>query len=227
LFGELRLSTSKNMMKALAILLLACQASALGQGRIYSFSGQVTDVSHDAAGSISARGIAVGDPLTASFVVDVGRPGIYTQNDGAVVTKFPYPYDTIQYRYYYDRLLSELPIQMKDGGSRNSSTDIASLNYAYDNFGIAQVFISMGFLQGGSENEYVTISKSDPLDATISTWNVGDSFALDAWAYDAQNRLSVLNGTVTLVSIDPVPEPSTCMLFALGLALLVRTARQR
>src|SRR5215467_811027 len=208
------------MTNRITLLLVAVQASALGQGLLYSFSGHVTDVSQDAAGIISADGIKVGDPLGALFAVDTGRSGRYTQNDGTVLMPSSNPGDTIQYHYYFDELVSALPIRERDGGSRNGPTDVASWNYAYDNFGIAQLFFSMGVLQGGSENAYITITKSDPLDATIATWQVGDSFDLNAWAYDAQNRSSVLTGSVTLSSIDSVPEPRTALLLALGLTLV-------
>ena len=226
-FGGRQPGTISILMKTLPLFLLACQASALGQGLIYSFSGHVTDISQDAAGIIETAGIRVGDPLTASFVVDFARPGIYTQNDGTIGIVRSDPHDTIQYHYYYDRLVSDFPIHEKDGGSRNNPADVASWNYAHDNFGLAQVFFSLGVLQGGSDNEYLTITKSDPLNATIATWKVGDSFEANAWAFGSQNLSSVLMGTAVLTGISPVPEPSSSVLLGFGLIPLFYILRRR
>lgn len=203
-------------MKYLATLFLTCSVSAFGQELLYTYSGHVTDISQDSAGIIGASGIHVGDSLAVTFLVDFSRPGYYIQNDGTTVFPGSGPHDTIQYHYYYDRLLTDLPIHEKDGGSLNAPMDAASLHYAYDNFGIAQSFSSMGTQQGGSDNAYITLVKSDPLNATIWTWTVGDTFDANVLACDSQNQYSMLKGAVTLTGIQSVPEPSTIWLFGLA-----------
>lgn len=160
---------STSFMKYLATLFLTCSVSAFGQELLYTYSGHVTDISQDSAGIIGASGIHVGDSLAVTFLVDFSRPGYYIQNDGTTVFPGSGPHDTIQYHYYYDRLLTDLPIHEKDGGSLNAPMDAASLHYAYDNFGIAQSFSSMGIQHGGSDNATLNIVKSDSLNATIRT----------------------------------------------------------
>jgi hypothetical protein len=215
------------LVKHIVLFLLICGTRVFGQGMVYSFSGHVTDISQDAAGSIRDSGISVGDSLTATFVVDLGRPGFYTQNDGSVVFPSSDPHDVPQYHYYYDQLVSDLPIHMMDGGSFNRPTDAASWNYAYDYYGIAQRNDSMGILRGGGDNAYLSVWKSDLLDATIGTWKVGDSFEANAWASGTDYRYSLLMGSLTLTGISPVPEPSSCLLLGLGAVSLFCNFRRR
>jgi hypothetical protein len=198
-----------------------------GQGLLYSYAGRVTDTTQDSAGIIGNSGIQVGDALAATFVVDLGRAGFYTQNDGSVVFPSSDIHDAPLENYYYDQLVSALPIQMKDGGSFNSSTDVASYNYAFDNFGIAQSYASYGTVLGGNANENIMIGMSDPLDATIGSWQVGDSFEVSVWACDSEQRFSVLEGTVTLTAINPAPEPSAFALLCLAAAVGAFRLRQR
>lgn len=217
-----------NFMKHILLMagLSVLGARVLGQGMIYTFSGHVTDITQDAAGSIRASGLSVGDSLAAVFEVDLGRPGSYTQNDGLVVFPSADPHDVPQYHYYYNQLMSGLPIRTQDGGALHGPDNVASWNYAYDYFGIAQRNFSMGILQGGSENEYVVIRKTDPMDATIATWKVGDSFEMNAWASGSGFRYSVLFGTVTLTQMQAVPEPSAGLFIGLG-TLFLFTHRRR
>ena len=214
-------------MKHIVLLLLICGTRLFGQGMIYSFSGHVTDISHDTAGSIRNSGISVGDSLTASFVVDLGRPGYYTMNAGYVVFPGPFPHDTPQYRYYYNELITDLPIHMVDGGSMNMYFDAASWNCALDYPGIPQRNDSLGVLRGGGDNAFLRVLRSDPLDATIATWKVGDSFEARAYASGTNYRYSLLMGNLTLTGITPVPEPSIGFLLGLGTVLLVCTCRRR
>ena len=39
---------------------------------------------YDGGGILAAHNVAVGDPVSVSYIVDFGRPGFYLLNDGTV-----------------------------------------------------------------------------------------------------------------------------------------------
>lgn len=179
----------------------------------YTFEGTISVV-NDGAGIVSDLGLSVGSELSYTIMVDTDRIGTYTLNNG-VVKDFLHPWGI---QSYYAELVSGVILPQVNGGVWNSPTVTASSNYGFDHW------FQHIYLGSPDSGLYFASFKS-------SVWELGLNGRISSTGYDAQGRYSQIDlSEVILTNISlsstPVPEPSTALLLATGLAGLAAIGRR-
>lgn len=220
-----------------AYLLSICmflQASVgLGQGSLYTFSGTVSSLFYDGGGILAARNVAIGDPVSASYVVDFGAPGFYLLNDGSVDVPSDPPLGNVHTTYFYCRWVSGTLLPEANGGFNNRPQDVAEYFSGW-NSGVPAG--SEGLLQGGSGDSSFSVRRSTPRyidgmpywvpDWAVQDWQVGTEVrgVMVAWS---DQDWSIAWADMRLDSITAVPEPSVIALFSIGGAALFLWGRRK
>ena len=203
------------------------------QGSLYSFSGNVSSLFYDGGGILAAHNVAVGDPVSASYIVDFGVPGYYQLNDGSVDVPTDDPLGNVHTEYFYCSLASGTLLPEVNGGCNNRPQDIAGYFTGWNQNSPSG---NEGLLQGGSGNSSFSVRRSDPQyingipylvpEVRVQEWQVGTQVqgVIVAWS---DLDWSIAWADMRLDSITAVPEPSVIPLFLIGGTTLVLWGRRR
>lgn len=198
-----------------------------GQSALYSFSGRVTGIHSDGAGTITALGWAVGDPVLVSFEVDFAMPGRVRLNDGSVSVLAPVVWEEGRIDYFGARMVSGTLLPEVDGGMYNDPEDLSE-SLAGSNRADGQG--NRGLLYGGSQDSHFRLERFDPwpggiADWRVQQWQVGTTVQGFITGFSARDY-SMMKADMRLDSIVVVPEPGVLSLALLGgLAWFVRGGR--
>lgn len=215
-------SPMRNCILSLYVFLQG--SSCLAQETLYSFSGNVSRLFYDGGGILTAHNLNVGDPVSASYVVDFGAPGFYLLNDGSVDVPANPPLGNVHTTYFYCRWASGTLLPEANGGFNNRPQDIAEY---FTGWNQSSPSGNEGLLQGGTGDSYFSVRKSSlSSSGQVQDWQVGTevSGVLVAWS---DQDWSIAWADMRLDSITAVPEPSAIPLFSFGGAALLLWGRQR
>ena len=109
----------------LTLAFLLPSATGFGQSALYSFSGRVTGIQSDGAGTIAALGWAVGDPVSVSFEVDFGMPAMERLNDGSVSVLAPVVWEEESIGFFSARMVAGTLLPEVNGGMYNDPEDVS------------------------------------------------------------------------------------------------------
>lgn len=203
------------------LLALACLLPATsGRSELarYSFSGHITTLDRDNAGTIAALGFAVGDPVAVVFEIDFAQPGRSVLNNGDTIVLAPYSWDELRIDYFYARLIAGTRLPEVNGGMYNDPEDVSESLTGWNRTDWTG---QRGVLQGGSRDSSFRLDRFDPYpggtapDWRVQDWRVGTT----VWGHIAGMSdldFSLMTAEMRLDSILPVPEPTTVSLFLLG-----------
>jgi hypothetical protein len=184
----------------------------------------VSSLFYDGGGILTAHNLNVGDPVSASYVVDFGAPGFYLLNDGSVDAPANPPLGNVHTTYFYCRWASGTLLPEANGGFNNKPQDIAEY---FTGWNQSSPSGNEGLLQGGTGDSYFSARKSSlSSSGQVQDWQVGTevSGVLVAWS---DQDWSIAWADMRLDSITAVPEPSAIPLFSYGGAALLLWGRQR
>lgn len=203
----------RNCILSLAAFLQA--SVCFGQGSLYSFSGNVSSLFYDGGGILAAQNVTVGDPVSASYIVDFGAPGFYRLNDGTVDVPADPPLGNVHTTYFYCRLASGTLLPEANGGLNNRPQDVAEY---FTGWNQSSPMGNEGLLWGGTGDSYFTVRKSSfTSESQVQEWQVGTEVRGVIVAYSDQDW-SIAWADMRLDSITPVPEPSILALLCMGSA---------
>ncbi len=215
-------SPMRNCILALYVFL---QGSAcLGQGSLYSFSGNVSSLFYDGGGILAAHNVTVGDPVSASYIVDFEAPGFYLLNDGSLDVPADPPLGNVHTTYFYCRWASGTLLPEANGGFNNRPQDIAEY---FTGWNQSSPSGNEGLLQGGTGDSNFSVRKSSfSSGSQVQEWQVGTEVrgVIVAWS---DQDWSIAWADMRLDSITAVPEPSAIPLFSIGSAALFLWGRRR
>lgn len=218
--SERRLRFVVSPMKAYILsTCLFLQASiGFGQGSLYTFSGTVSSLFYDGGGTLAAHNVAIGDPVSASYVVDFGARGFYLLNDGSVDVPSDPPLGNLHTTYFYCRWASGTLLPEINAGSNNRPQDIAEY---FTGWNQSSPLGNEGLLQGGTGDSNFSVRRSSfNSDSQVQEWQVGTEVrgVIVAWS---DQDWSIAWADMRLDSITAVPEPSVIPLFSIGAALVL------
>ena len=221
----------KNYILSLCVFFQA--SVGFGQGLLYSFSGNVSSLFYDGGGILAAHNVAVGDPVSASYIVDFGTPGFYLLNDGSVDVPADAPLGNVHTTYFYCRLDSGTLLPEVNGGFNNRPQDISEY---FTGWNRSDPTGAEGLLQGGSGDSSFSVRRSDPRyvngvpylvpDWRVEDWQVGTEVLGIIVAWSDQDW-SIAWAGMRLDSIVAVPEPSVIPLLSIGSAAWLLWGRRR
>lgn len=184
---------------------------------IYTFEGNIIEVENNGSvvpsATIGGVDFSVGDPITYRFLVDFQQSGkcldpseITAACDGSPILDAP----------GFDYFLAVLV-----NASKMAPPTYLDIVYAYGESWFAFEF---GRLSG---NSAIYVST----DSLVQNWNVETLISpatiltgYDAWD-NASNNYGLISSSLTLMRIDPVPEPTPAFLIPLGIACLLMVQR--
>lgn len=194
------------------------------QGLLYSFSGSVSRLYYDGGGILAAQNVAVGDPVSVSFIVDFGATGYYLLNNGTVQVPTDPPLGNVSTEYFYSSLVSGTLLPDANGGFNNGPQDVSQY---FSGWNRSDPTGNQGLLLGGSGNSYFQVYKdSNLLDSNVQNWQVGTELqgTLVAWS---DKDWSIAWADMRLDSITAVPEPGVNVLFLICSATWYLWSRRR
>ena len=157
----------------------------------YTFSGTVYNVDNDDAGAIAAAGLAVGDPVTYTFLIDFNEQGSLTWNTGSV---YIYP-DTDTIDYFFVDYIEGSALEPVDGGYFNAPQQVGERNTG------GQIDTS-GSITGNTDNDKVDIFSNTVM---TSEWLADDILEVRSYAYDSAGNSSLLYARVSVTEISTSP----------------------
>jgi len=204
------------MRNCILFLSVFLQASVcFGQGSLYSFSGNVSSLFYDGGGILAAQNVTVGNPVSASYIVDFAAPGFYRLNDGTVDVPADPPLGNVHTTYFYCRLASGTLLPEANGGLNNRPQDVGEY---FTGWNQSSPTGNEGLLWGGTGDSYFTVRKSSfTSESQVQEWQVGTEVRGVIVAYSDQDW-SIAWADMRLDSITPVPEPSIFALLCMGSA---------
>jgi len=201
----------------LTFVFLLPSATAFCQSALYSFSGRVTGIHRDGAGTIAALGWAVGDPVSVSFEVDFAMPGMERLNDGSVSALAPVVWEEGRIDYFFARMVAGTLLPEVNGGMYNDPENVSE-NLAGWNRADWQG--NRGVLYGGSQDSHFRLERFDPWPGGIEDWQVQQwqvGTALQGFITGFSDLdYSMMQADMRLDSIIAVPEPGVPSLLLLG-----------
>lgn len=202
---------SAALVLALASLFCATQVQALPF--LYTFEGAIVDIDDNgnSVPSVTVEGVdfAVGEPVSYSFVVDFQQSGYCDDPSGITAACNGGPLaDVPGYDYFSAELFS---------ASKLAPPTYVDYFYA---FGESEFVSGFGRLSGNSAIYIET-------DAIVQDWVVATLTSpatlltgYDAWD-NAFDNYGIIRSDLTLVSIVPIPEPTSFLLFLAGFVCLI------
>ena len=192
--------------------------SSFGQPATYNFSGHLTSVDRDAAGSIAAGGFAVGAAVAVSFEVDFSKPGRVTLNTGDTIEIPPYVWQDTRIDYFATRMLTGTRLPEVNGGMYNGEEDVSEYLTGWNRTDWRG---DIGVLIGGSRDSYFRLERFDPYpggsvpDWKVQDWQVGTMLLghIVGWS---DLDYSMMTAELRLDSVAPVPEPTVGALLLLS-----------
>lgn len=177
----------------------------------YTFEGEINHL-QDSFNIISDAGLAIGDQVSYTFLVDRDKDATRTYNNSDIYTYPDYPASDNFFVDVIDGSLIDEVANAFYGGAN----DVAEYNHGYvSTYSQAPIYSS---LFGGSDNNCIRILNNIHFnDWTIGTSTVGTEAAMGLDSFDIASYRSSL----TLVSISEtyrVPEPLSLILLCTGLA---------
>jgi len=215
---QICLSVNPRLRLFLFFLALLGQMACLGQPLRYTFSGQITSLDHDGAGTLSAQGTAVGDPMSVLFELDFGSAGQARCNDGTVVVIPPYTWEDLSIDYFYARMSTGTLLPSVNGGMYNGPEDAQEYLAGWNRIDATD---NRGVLQGGSANSYFRLERVNLLpedgvsDWRVQDWQVGTVVQGSVVGFSDLDY-SIFRAGMRLDSITLVPEPGGFSLLLLG-----------
>lgn len=202
----------------------------------YTLTGEIRDgdatIFRDDAGAIANAGLAPGDTVSYTLLIDFDAAG-YETHFGGYVDYDPY-IDHGTWDYFYVDYISGDALSEVDSGFYNTVgpsdgsglMDASEKNWGYnDSNGNGA-----GFLHVNSEDDMLQIKN---VNVPIFEWAVGTYAIAGNWAFDSSNNQSQLFADLYVTSIVPVddpslvPEPSALFLLAAGLLGLTGVSLKR
>jgi hypothetical protein len=202
--------------------------TGFGQPLRYVFSGQVSSLGHDGAGTLSTQGIAVGDPVSVTFELDFGSPGQARFTDGSVAEIPPYIWQDLHIDFFYARMTAGMLLPVVNGGMYNGPEDIQEYLAGWNR---TDETANRGVLQGGSGNSNFRLERRNPLpgggvlDWQVQDWQVG-TVVQGSVAGFSDLDYSMFWADMRLDSITVIPEPSVISLLLLGGFVLLGKRRR-
>ena len=196
--------------------------SAFATPMYYTFSGKLDDAYEYGSGTVATLGgYTVGvSTLTTTFVLDAAVTNVSYLWYGSTVGPYPSP-------YFYSAFHSgdALPVTGVQPGRESDVT------FAYDG---ATNWWAYGSKYPGMNPNYVLVVSYSPFSslAVGQTGFVFQSYAVDALGAGASGLAGQVTGSnfelirVAAAPPEAVPEPGTMLLFASGLAGLIRLRRR-
>lgn len=208
---------SATLVLASTLLFSATQIQA--SPFLYTFKGPIIDIDNNGSTVQSAivDGVpfAVGDPMTYRFVIDF-------QQSGSCLDPLALPNEQC-----FGTPIADVPGFDFFFVALNSANKVAPPKYfdiAY-NVGVSKIAAGAGLITG--ESAIFLMSNAIVQDWTVETLT---SLATVAMGFDAWNNgidyYGIISSELTLVSIEPIPEPTPLALFSLGITLLAITRRK-
>ncbi|MEW8469716.1 MAG: hypothetical protein AB2637_14380 [Candidatus Thiodiazotropha sp.] len=195
------------MKKILGFFLVAfvgISTTAFAAPFTYTFTGTITSIDDD-AGAANTAGIALGDSVSYTFLIDRAREGRETRNAGS----YNLLADNGAYDTFFADLLSGSVIDEVNGGFYNNPGDIAEYNSGSErlNDGYHTFF-------GGSDNNTINLE--------FFNLGVGSSAMVTEYAFNNAGLFTtVISNDLSLTGVSPVPVPAAVWLFGSGLLGLI------
>ena len=203
------LSVSPMKTHILCIYLFSHACLSFGQGLLYSFSGNISSLYYDGGGILAAQNVAVGDPLSVSYIVDFGAPGYYLLYNGTMEFPADPPLGNVYTEYFYCHLASGTLLPDSNGGFNNGPQDVREY---FTGWNRSNPTGNQGLLWGGSGNSDFSVYKdSNLLDSNVQNWQAGTEVqgTIVAWS---DKDWSIAWADMRLDSITVAPEPSVNVL---------------
>lgn len=207
------------MRVLLLALALSFQAQAgIAQTACYFFSGHVTSLDRDGAGTIAGLDFTEGQPVSVAFEINFGQPGRMVLNAGDTVVVPDYAWEDLQIHYFYARLLAGTRLPEVNGGMYNGEEDVSEYLAGWSR---ADWRGNSGVLQGGSRDSFFRLERWDPfpggsvLDWQVQDWQVGTPL-LGRIVGMSELDYSMMTADMRLDAITFVPEPTVGSLLLLG-----------
>jgi hypothetical protein len=209
-------------------LALLLPTLVFGEAARYSFSGRVSGIARDGAGTIAALGWAAGDSVSVSFEVDFDGAGMCRLNDGFVEVLAPVVWDEGRIDYFYARMVAGTLLPEVNGGMYNDWEHVAENLAGWDR---ADWQGNRGVLYGGSQDSHFRLERFDPWpgggdDWRVQQWQVGTTVQGFITGF-SELDYSMMLADMRLDSITVVPEPGVSLLLFLGgLAMVIGASRR-
>jgi hypothetical protein len=216
----------KPLLLTLAFLLPS--AIGFGQSALYSFSGWVTGIHSDGAGTLAGLGWAVGDPVSVSFEVDFAMPGKVRLNDESVEVLAPYVWAEGRIDYFRARMVSGTLLPEVSGGMYNDPENVSENLAGWNRIDWQG---NRGVLYGGSQDSHFRLERFDPWPGGMADWQVQqrqEGAAVQGFITGFSDlNYSTMQADMRLDSITVVPEPSAVWLLLIGGMVCVLWGRRR
>ena len=185
----------------LIILLALGSATVHAERFLYSFSGRVRSIDDPSGALATSNYYRTGDVVSASFIVDVSRPGYQILNDGTEFVMLPVATSSLLWNPFYCRLISG-PL-MPEPHSATASHPKAARYYLY---GANQTFVTRtATLTGGSAASSLTIVPKTAA-GWIEDWREGVEVSGFANAATDTGESPAAMIDMRLDSISPAPN---------------------
>jgi len=218
-----------NLMAALVIL-LSFSGKAQAVPMYYTFEGTVEYAYEFSAGLLG--GLAVGDSLSYTMMMDFDVQGTITAADGTTYTysdglSYVGAPNERYYDYFYTDYIGGSALM---GGSGNTT----GVNYGYEiDFTDPDPIYNDGVIAYGDTGDYFYLYRSGSLIENFVVGTTGWTAMDEIWGASGMEEARIESRNMVLVSISDtnpyasVPEPSTLILLASGmLGLLAFRKRQ-
>jgi hypothetical protein len=189
----------------------------------YTFEGDIRLIQTDELGLIEAAGLEMNSKVTYTYLVDLEKPGYYLTN--GVVSYISE--DTSINDWFFCDLVSKP--YLKSIGFEPDKERYRGQSYKGQSYDESNLSLLLNQTATG-EMHYIGMREAGYGDGFIQDWKIGQT--MGGWEYfigPGDNNASKYNVLLTLTNIElaPVPEPSTVILFSLGILGLAGVSRKK